>query len=67
MDATQLNYFLASFKKCSKDYLESHAIIDKCGSKQAAKKEDVLVQQELTIDETMLNSVCSDRCAKHIV
>ena len=65
MDATQLNDFLASLKKCSDDYFETHAIIDKCDSKQAAKK-DVLVQQELTI-ETMLSSVCSDRCVKHIV
>ena len=41
MDATQLNGFLASLKKCSEDYFEAHAIIDKCDSKQAAKKEDV--------------------------
>ena len=54
MDVAQLDDFLSSLKKSSEDYFEAHlAIIDKCDSEQAAKEEDVLDQQELTIDEAM--------------
>ena len=50
----KLNDFLSSLKKSSEDYFEAHhAIIDKCDSEQAAKEEDILDQQELTIDEAM--------------
>ena len=54
MDVAQLDDFLSSLKKSSEDYFEAHhAIIDKCDSEQAAKEEDLLDQQELTIDEAM--------------
>ena len=54
MDVAQLDDFLSSLKKSFEDYFEAHhAIIDKCDSEQAAKEEDVLDQQELTIDEAM--------------
>ena len=54
MNAAQLNDILSSLKKGSEDYFEAHhAIIDKCDSEQAAKEEETLDQQELTIDEAM--------------
>ena len=51
IDVAQLDDFFSSLKKSSED--SHHAIIDKCDSEQAAKEEDVLDQQELTIDEAM--------------
>ena len=51
IDVAQLDDFFSSLKKSSED--SHHAIIDKCDSEQAAKQEDVLDQQELTIDEAM--------------
>ena len=67
MDATQLNDFLASLKKCSEDYFKALmlSLISVTPSRQQ-KKKMFIVQQDLSIDETMLNSVCSDRCAKYI-
>ena len=54
MDVAQLDDFLSSLKKSSKDYFEAHhPIIDKCDSEQAAKEEDVLDHQEFTIDKAM--------------
>ena len=52
--AAQLDDFFSSLKKSSEDSFEAHcAIIDECVSEQAANKEDVLVQQELSIDEVI--------------